>query len=59
MDARGSLCACGCKWIANNERSEDFWIVSLQSDLGTALMIHYDMDPKDPTTWLYLVDGQG
>ena len=59
MDARCSLCARGAKWIAHNDRSKEFRIVPMQSDLGTALMIHYGMDPKDPTSWLYLADGHG
>jgi len=58
MDARCSLCARGAKWIAHNDRSEEFKIVPLQSDLGIALMKHYAMDPTDPTSWLYLEEGQ-
>lgn len=30
----------------------------LQSELGKSLMAHYGMEPSDPTSWLYLVDGQ-
>ena len=57
MDALCALCAHGAKWIAHNDRSEEFKIVPLQSELGKALMHHYAMDPADPTSWLYLVDG--
>jgi len=59
MDAHCSLCARGAKWIAHNDRSNEFSIVPLQSDLGKALMTHYVMDPTDPTSWLYLADGRG
>ena len=59
MDAHCALCARGAKWIAHNDRSEEFKIVPLQSRLGNALMIHYAMDPDDPTSWLYLADGLG
>ncbi len=57
MDARCSLCAQGAKWIARNDRREEFRIVPLQSELGGALMCHYGMDPADPTSWLYLENG--
>ena len=59
MDAHCALCARGAKWIAHNDHSEEFKIVPLQSQLGKALMTHYSMDPDDPTSWLYLVDGFG
>lgn len=58
MDARCALCARGAAWIARNDHAEQFRIVPLQSDLGRALMIHYDLDPDDPTSWLYLDHGR-
>lgn len=58
MDAHCSLCACGAAWIAHNDHREEFRIVPLQSQLGDALMKHYAMDPADPTSWLFLLDGQ-
>jgi len=59
MDAHCALCARGAKWIAHNDRKEEFKIVPLQSELGYALLYHYAMDPADPTSWLYLEDGRG
>ncbi|KAE9629980.1 thiol-disulfide oxidoreductase DCC family protein [Parasedimentitalea maritima] len=59
MDAQCALCARGAKWIAHNDRNAEFRIVPLQSELGNALMTHYGMDPGDPTSWLYLVEGHG
>ncbi|MFT6453053.1 MAG: putative DCC family thiol-disulfide oxidoreductase YuxK [Halocynthiibacter sp.] len=58
MDARCSLCARGATWIARNDRKGVFRIIPLQSDLGGALMRHYGMDPADPTSWLFLNEGQ-
>jgi predicted DCC family thiol-disulfide oxidoreductase YuxK len=58
MDARCSLCARGASWIARNDKAKEFTIVPLQSDVGVALMMHYGLDPSDPTSWLYLEDGR-
>ncbi len=57
MDAHCALCARGARWIAKADKAGEFRIIPLQSDLGRALMIHYGMDPDDPTSWLYLEDG--
>jgi predicted DCC family thiol-disulfide oxidoreductase YuxK len=58
MDARCSLCARGATWIARNDTKQQFGIVALQSDIGRALMRHYGLDPADPTSWLYIEQGQ-
>lgn len=58
MDAQCSLCARGARWIARNDSAEQFKIIPLPSPLGTALMIHYGLDPDDPVSWLYLKDGK-
>ncbi len=57
MDAHCSLCARGAKWIAHNDRQGEFRIIPLQSDLGSALMVHYEIDPTDPMSWLFVEDG--
>lgn len=57
MDAHCALCARGAKWIAHNDHNVEFKIVPSQSELGNALMRHFEMDPADPTSWLYLIDG--
>lgn len=58
MDAKCGLCAKGARWIARQDHRSEFRIIPLQSDLGAALMRHYGMDPADPTSWLYIQDGQ-
>lgn len=58
MDAHCALCAHGARWIASNDSKEEFRIVPVQSPLGAALLRHYDMDPGDPASWLYLEEGK-
>ena len=58
MDANCSLCAKGAKWIARNDRLGVFKIVPLQSELGTALVRHYGLDPADPVSWLFVENGK-
>lgn len=58
MDAHCALCARGAAWIARADKAHKFRIIPLQSHLGQALMTHYGMDPADPTSWLFLNNGQ-
>ncbi len=58
MDAQCSLCARGAAWIARHDKAEEFTIIPMQSELGSALLRHYGMDPSDPTSWLYLEEGR-
>lgn len=59
MDATCGLCARGATWIARNVHQNMFRIIPMQSQLGGALMRHFDMDPEDPLSWLYLQNGLG
>lgn len=58
MDAQCALCARGARWIARHDRREEFRILPIQTPLGNALLRHYDMDPDDPNSWLYLTEGR-
>lgn len=58
MDAQCALCARGARWISHNDTANEFRIIPVQSDLGAALLRHYGMDPDDPVSWLYLIDGE-
>lgn len=58
MDANCALCARGAIWIARSDHRGEFRIITLQSDLGTALMQHYGLDPEDPNSWLFLDEGR-
>jgi predicted DCC family thiol-disulfide oxidoreductase YuxK len=59
MDAQCGLCARGARWIARNDQDAAFRIIPMQSDLGRALFAHYDLDPDDPASWLFLDEGRG
>lgn len=58
MDAHCALCARGATWIARHDRAQEFTIIPVQSELGSALMRHYGLDPTDPLSWLYLENGR-
>ena len=57
MDARCALCARGAAWIARHDTSQEFTIIPMQSDVGSALFAHYGLDPADPASWLYVENG--
>jgi predicted DCC family thiol-disulfide oxidoreductase YuxK len=58
MDAHCSLCARGATWIASHDAVQEFVIIPVQSDVGSALMRHYGLDPFDPTSWLFVENGR-
>ena len=58
MDGQCALCAKGARWIARGDRANEFRIIQMQSPLGAALLDHYGLDPDDPESWLYIVDGR-
>ncbi len=58
MDAHCALCARGARWIARNDKAQEFRILPIQSPAGHALLQHYGLDPDDPTTWLFVEHGQ-
>ena len=57
MDAQCGLCSWGARWIAWNDAQHSFRIVPFQSPLGQSLMCHYDLDPVDPMSWLFIENG--
>jgi len=58
MDAHCALCARAARWIARNDKKQQFKIVPMQSRVGQALMRHYGLDPNDPASWLFIDHGQ-
>jgi len=58
MDGHCGLCAKGARWIAKNDRKDEFKIIPIQSKLGQALLVHFDLDADDPTTWLFIEAGR-
>src|SRR5690606_39547897 len=58
MDGTCALCSAGARLIARFDKAGEFRICRSQSALGTALLRHYGLDPEDPESWLYVLDGQ-
>ncbi len=58
MDGNCVLCATGARLIARFDHADEFRIIRVQSDTGQAVLKHFGLDPSDPDSWLYLVDGQ-
>jgi predicted DCC family thiol-disulfide oxidoreductase YuxK len=56
MDGECALCSWGARTIARLDRDGVFRISPTQSPTGMALVRHYDLEPDDPETWLF-VDG--
>jgi len=58
MDGECSLCSWTARLIGRLDRRGEFRICPVQSDLGRAVLTYYGLDPDDPDSWLYLVDGR-
>ena len=58
MDGECVLCTRTAKLIARLDHREEFRICPVQSPTGRAVLHHYGLDPDDPTSWLYLVEGR-
>ncbi len=58
MDGECVLCTAGARLIARFDKAGEFRICPIRTPLGTALMHHYGLDPEDPESWLYIVDGR-
>lgn len=58
MDAECAICSWGARMIHRLDRAGTTRICPIQSPLGTALLRHYGLDPKDPASWLFLNAGQ-
>ena len=58
MDGTCVLCTAGARAIARFDRKGEFRICPVQSPLGQAVLKHYGLEPDDPESWLYVVDGK-
>ena len=58
MDATCALCSWGARMIHRLDCSGEIRIAPIQSQIGAALMRQYDLDPRDPETWLFIEDGE-
>ncbi|MBL9049770.1 MAG: DUF393 domain-containing protein [Tabrizicola sp.] len=57
MDAECAVCSWGARMIHRLDRAGTTRICPIQTPLGAALLAHYGLDPKDPTSWLFLDRG--
>ena len=57
MDGDCVLCTQGAKIIARLDHAGEFRICPIQTPLGASVLRHYGLQPGDPESWLYLVDG--
>jgi predicted DCC family thiol-disulfide oxidoreductase YuxK len=57
MDADCVLCTFGARAIARLDRAAEFRICPIQTPLGESVLRHCGLNPQDPASWLYLVDG--
>lgn len=58
VDGDCALCTFGARLIARFDTRRAFRICRTQSPTGRALLVHFGVDPDDPESWLYLVDGR-
>ncbi len=57
MDGECALCTFGARLIDRFDQSRKIRICSIQSPLGRALLVHYQMNPTDPESWIFLENG--
>lgn len=58
MDAECAVCSWGAQMIHRLDRSGAVRICPIQTPLGAALMRHYQLDPSDPSSWLFIDEGR-
>ncbi len=59
LDGECALCTFGARLISIVDRRQRIKICPVQTDLGSALLRHYGIEPTDPESWLFIVDGRG
>lgn len=57
MDGECALCTFGAQLIDRFDKTNNIRICPVQSPLGHALLVHYQMDPADPESWIFLEHG--
>lgn len=57
MDGNCTLCSRAARFIARRDHHDQIRITPVTSELGSAILSHYGLDPADPATWLMLADG--
>ncbi len=52
------LCSGSARFILRRDRAGRFRLAPVQSPLGQALLVHYEVDPADPSTMLLIEAGE-
>ena len=53
------LCSRWVQFIVRHDRDARIRLAPMQSDAGRALLAKFGLDPDDPLSLLYVVDGRG
>lgn len=57
FDSKCVLCSRGVQYTLRHEKAATIRFVAIQSGEGRALAQHHDIDPDDPSTFLFIEDG--
>lgn len=57
MDAECAICSWGARMIHRLDHTGQVRICPIQSRLGAALLRHYGLEPKDPSSWVFIDEG--
>ncbi|MEL6596568.1 MAG: DCC1-like thiol-disulfide oxidoreductase family protein [Pseudomonadota bacterium] len=58
FDSDCVLCTRGVQYTLKHEKEPTIRFVAITSDEGRALAIQHGLDPDDPTSFLFIDDGQ-
>lgn len=54
FDAECVLCSANASFILSHDRRNEFYLASMQGEVGAQLFRRHGLDPKDPTTILVI-----
>ncbi len=54
FDAECVLCSANAKFILTRDTKQEFWLASMQGDVGARLFAENGLDPADPATILVI-----
>lgn len=57
FDGKCVLCSRGVQYTLRHEKAETIRFVAIQSGEGRALAQHHNIDPDDPSTFLFIEEG--
>jgi predicted DCC family thiol-disulfide oxidoreductase YuxK len=57
FDGYCALCSGWVSFVLRHDRAKTFLLAPAQTELGTALYLHYGLDPRDYETNILIADG--